>query len=83
MHFFYFTDICMCGIIIIEGAVIKMTIRELQSVWYNGNRNDINFVNTCYNILTGMNVLTDEDRLRYDYMYKDMREVMEDYLYAH
>lgn len=42
-----------------------MTIRELQSVWYN--------------ILTGMNVLTDEDRLRYDYMYKDM----EDYLYAH
>jgi hypothetical protein len=46
-----------------------MTIRELQSVWYN--------------ILTGMNVLTDEDRLRYDYMYKDMREVMEDYLYAH
>lgn len=60
-----------------------MTIRELQSVWYNGNRNDINFVNTYYNILTGMNVLTDEDRLRYDYMYKDMREVMEDYLYAH
>lgn len=82
MHFFYFTDMCMCDIIIIEG-VIKMTIRELQSVWYNGNRNDINFVNTCYNILTGMNVLTDEDRLRYDYMYKDMREVMEDYLYAH
>ena len=60
-----------------------MTIRELQSVWYNGNSDDINFVNTCYNILTGMNVLTDEDRLRYDYMYKDMREVMEDYLYAH
>lgn len=60
-----------------------MTIRELQSVWYNGNRNNITFVNTCYNILTGMNVLTDEDRLRYDYMYKDMREVMEDYLYAH
>lgn len=24
-----------------------------------------------------------EGRLRYDYMYKDMREVMEDYLYAH
>lgn len=60
-----------------------MTIRELQDVWYTGNWNDINFVNTCYNILMGMNVLTDEDRLRYDYMYKDMREVMEDYLYAH
>lgn len=60
-----------------------MTISELANKWYNGYRNDINFVNTCYNLLTGMNVLTEEDRLKYDCMYKDMREVMEEWLYAH
>lgn len=48
-----------------------MTLTELQNVWYNGNRNDINFVNTCYNLLTGMNVL----------MYRDMREYMEVWVY--
>lgn len=58
-----------------------MTLKELQNVWYNGNRNDINFVNTCYNLLTGMNVLTDEDRLRYDNLYRDMREYMEVWVY--
>lgn len=58
-----------------------MTISELYNKWNNRNHNNINFVNTCYNILTGMNVLTDEDRRKYDYMYKDMREVMEDWLY--
>lgn len=58
-----------------------MTLKELQNVWYNGNRNDINFVNTCYNLLTGMNVLTDEDRLRYDKLYRDMREYMEVWVY--
>lgn len=60
-----------------------MTLTELQNVWYNGNRNDINFVNTCYNLLTGMNVLTDEDRLRYDNLYRDIREVMIDYVFRH
>lgn len=58
-----------------------MTISELANKWYNGNSRDINFVNTCYNMLTGMNVLTDEDRRKYDYMYKDMRETMEEWLY--
>lgn len=58
-----------------------MTLTKLQNVWYNGNRNDINFVNTCYNLLTGMNVLTDEDRLRYDNLYRDMREYMEVWVY--
>lgn len=58
-----------------------MTTYELQNVWYNGNRNDINFVNTCYNLLTGMNVLTDEDRLRYNNLYRDMREYMEVWVY--
>lgn len=58
-----------------------MTLKELQNVWYNGNRNDINFVNTCYNLLTGMNVLTDGDRLRYDNLYRDMREYMEVWVY--
>lgn len=60
-----------------------MTLKELQNVWYNGNRNNINFVNTCYNLLTGMNVLTNEDRLRYDNLYRDMREVMTDYVFRH
>lgn len=60
-----------------------MTLKELQKVWYNGNRNNINFVNTCYNLLTGMNVLTDEDRLRYDNLYRDMREVMIEYVFRH
>lgn len=58
-----------------------MTLKELQNVWYNGNRNDINFVNTCYNLLTCMNVLTDGDRLRYDNLYRDMREYMEVWVY--
>lgn len=58
-----------------------MTLKELQYVWYNGDSNDINFVNTCYNILMGMNVLTDEDRLRFDNLYMDMRDVMEVWLY--
>lgn len=58
-----------------------MTLKELQYVWYNGDSNDINFVNTCYNILMGMNVLTDEDRLRFDNLYVDMRDVMEVWLY--
>lgn len=60
-----------------------MTLKELQNVWYNGNRNNINFVNTCYNLLTGMNVLTDEDRLRYDNLYRYMREGMIDYVFRH
>lgn len=58
-----------------------MTLKELQYVWYNGDSNDINFVNTCYNMLMGMNVLTGEDRLRFDNLYMDMRDVMEVWLY--
>lgn len=58
-----------------------MTLKELQYVWYNGDSNDINFVNTCYNMLMGMNVLTDEDRLMFDNLYMDMRDVMEVWLY--
>lgn len=58
-----------------------MTIRELQSVWYNGNRNDINFVNTCYNMLMGTNVLTDEDRIRYNDLNESIRRAMRRYLF--
>lgn len=58
-----------------------MTLKELQYVYYNGDSNDINFVNTCYNMLMGMNVLTDEDRLRFDNLYMDMRDVMDVWLY--
>lgn len=57
-----------------------MDLKELAYVWFNGDRNDINFVNTAYNILLSKNVLTDEDRGRYDVLYRDMIEVMEDYV---
>lgn len=54
-----------------------MDLKELAYVWFNGDRNDINFVNTAYNILLSKNVLTDEDEKRYDVLYRDMIEVME------
>lgn len=57
-----------------------MTLKELAYVWFNGDRNDIDFVNTAYNILLSRNVLTDEDEKRYDVLYRDMIEVMEDYI---
>lgn len=57
-----------------------MTLKELAYVWFNGDRNDIDFVNTAYNILLSRNVLTDEDEKRYDVLYRDMIEVMEDYV---
>ena len=57
-----------------------MGLKELAYVWFNGDRNDINFVNTAYNILLSRNVLTDEDMERYDVLYRDMIEVMEDYV---
>lgn len=57
-----------------------MDLKELAYVWFNGERNDINFVNTAYNILLSKNVLTDEDEKRYDVLYRDMIEVMEGYV---
>ncbi len=57
-----------------------MDLKELAYVWFNGDRNDINFVNTAYNILLSRNVLTDEDGKRYDVLCRDMIEVMEGYV---
>lgn len=57
-----------------------MDLKELAYVWFNGDRNDINFINTAYNILMSRNVLTDEDMVQYDVLYRDMIEVMEDYV---
>lgn len=57
-----------------------MDLKELAYVWFNGDRNDIDFVNTAYNILLSRNVLTDEDEKRYDALHRDMIEVMEDYV---
>lgn len=57
-----------------------MDLKELAYVWFNGDRNDIDFVNTAYNILLSRNVLTDEDEKRYGVLYRDMIEVMEDYV---
>lgn len=56
-----------------------MDLKELAYVWFNGDRNDIDFVNTAYNILTSINVLTDEDEQRYDVLYRDMVDAMEGY----
>lgn len=58
-----------------------MTLSDLKDIWYMGNWNDINFVNTCYNMLMGMNVLTDEDRLRYDDLNDSIRRAMRRYLF--
>ena len=33
-------------------------------------------------MLMGMNVLTDEDRLRFDNLYMEMRDIMEVWLYV-
>lgn len=57
-----------------------MTLKELAYVWFNGDRNNINFVNACYNILMSRNLLTYEDEQRYDVLYRDMIEVMEEYV---
>lgn len=57
-----------------------MTLKELAYVWFNGDRKDIDFVNTAYNILLSRNVLTYEDEKRYDVLYRDMIETMEDYV---
>lgn len=57
-----------------------MDLKELAYVWFNGDRNDIDFVNTAYAVLLSRNVLTDEDKKRYGVLYRDMIEVMEDYV---
>lgn len=56
-----------------------MDLKELAYVWFNGDKNDIEFVNTAYHILLSRNVLTDEDEKRYDVLYRDMVETMEEY----
>lgn len=57
-----------------------MTLSDLKDIWYNGNWNDSNFVNTCYNMLMGTNVLTDEDRIRYNDLNESIRRAMIRYL---
>ena len=57
-----------------------MTLSDLKDIWYMGNWNDSNFVNTCYNMLMGTNVLTDEDRIRYNDLNESIRRAMIRYL---
>lgn len=60
-----------------------MTINELYNIWYDGNRNDINFVNTCYNILGCAECYTDEDDRKYRELSLGMMYAMEDWLHDH
>lgn len=58
-----------------------MTIDELYSIWYTGNKNDMEFVNTCYNMLGAVGVYTINDSVKYRQLHESVTETMEDYLY--
>lgn len=60
-----------------------MTINELYNIWYDGNRNDINFVNTCWNMLGCILCYTYEDDIKYKQLYDTIKDVMEDWLHDH
>lgn len=58
-----------------------MMINDLYNIWYDGNRNDINFINTCYNMLGCAVCYTDEDDRKYKDLYEGILYAMEDWLY--
>lgn len=60
-----------------------MTINGLYNIWYDGNRNDINFINTCYNMLGCVKCNTTEDRRKWNDLREGIRYAMEDWLYDH
>lgn len=60
-----------------------MMISELYNIWYDGNRNDINFINTCWNMLSCASRYTDEDDRMYKYLYEGILYAMEDWLHDH
>ena len=60
-----------------------MTINELYNIWYDGNRNDINFINACCNMLSMINVCTLEEKRLYVQLKEGIKYAMEDWLYDH
>lgn len=60
-----------------------MTINDLYNIWYDGNRNDINFINTCCNMLKLVSVYTIEEQRQYRQLKEGIKYAMEDWLYDH
>lgn len=57
-----------------------MTIEELENIWYDGNRQDPNFINTVYNMLGCVNLYTNEDTYRYKNLCECVQDEMGDWL---
>lgn len=57
-----------------------MTIEELENIWYDGDRQDPNFINTVYNMLGCVNLYTNEDTYRYKNLCECVQDEMEDWL---
>lgn len=57
-----------------------MTIEELYNIWYDGNRNDIDFINACYNMLSMVNVYTLEEKRLYIQLKEGIKYAMGDWL---
>lgn len=57
-----------------------MKIEELEDIWYNGNRQDPNFINMVYNMLGYMMICTTEEYKIYDNLYECVQDAMEDWL---
>lgn len=57
-----------------------MTIDELENIWYEGNRQDPNFINMVYNMLGCVNLYTNEDTQKYKNLFEDVQYNMEDWL---
>lgn len=57
-----------------------MTIEELENIWYDGNRQDPNFINTVYNMLGCVNLYTNEDTYRYKNLCECVQDEMEAWL---
>lgn len=58
-----------------------MTIDRLYDIWYKGDTTDMNFVNTCYNMLGAVGTYTYEDDIKYRQLLECIENAMEDYLY--
>lgn len=60
-----------------------MTIYNLYNIWYDGNRNDITFINSCCNMLNLTGACTVEERRLYAEIRLRIKRALEDWLYDH
>lgn len=58
-----------------------MTIDELEDIWFDGNRQDPNFINMVYNMLGRVNLYTNEDTQKYRFLCECVQDEMEDWLH--